>query len=1348
MKKSFKKIIAIFISVLMIMTSLPFTAMTAFAETAVSNSSNLTLRWFVDDLTSDESGHNRTNDANSGVSWGTVGDYTAATFKNGRAKYQTSSNLLNDGIASAIESSGSAGTTIAFMAKANTISAAPYFCIYNSAYSSDGSKKTLFSLAPNGATVYTNNEGTAHNKSNSDTNAAISAGDWHTFVIKFWSNSSEQKVMVIFVDGVRVYKESSAFYDNHTFDIPNTVKVGANRETDTYFDGSIRDFRIYNKDLDAPSVHQNLLDIAAESTVQEATKTGTLTKDAFGLIRGGDTTRINGEVFNIVNDQEPNNTSAGIIRYDISKLKGYTVTDAKLNAKVDSYNTESLATSFFYSTSAICALYTTGGSTKVNVTSGSGTTGRDSYLSTLGSSSSKKIGTIAAGNTSVNQFSLTNAINEALSNGSKYIYIIIVKDTAGGSGSSGGWSDTNVTASSQTISYSASLTNYTRDDVANIKKDITDVKVNKAPYSANVTSAVDNSYNTSNLATTDKLSSVLYTYGCGGSSGYSSMSNDHYCNAGIQFGNVTFLYDGVNDMAFPISFFTNRTSNVFGTNWNQKPHSLYCSTSNVLEHRTIWHGCTTSNDGMYVSTTASGINIVNDHVMSNPKSKDLSSSGTDRYSNTLYVKPSGLTFNNNLATIDSVSWTYYYADDNKSETNGYSGTITVNNDQQRIRVINYKNIHDAIVTAKTIYAKISADESSYCPNDIYKFYFAFNKLISLNPNDYFSSSTNNYQECANAITAASVYISDATTEPSKSNREYTHSYTDGEAKGTQQHTLHCNDCGEDITEACTWDEGEVTTPATCTADGVKTFTCTKCNGTATAVETAIGAHDWALKSSTAANCGVASTENYECNVCHTTMTEHATAASGTHTMAYTSNGNGTHNGLCSVCHEVSTQVTNEACTPAEAVEDDGYMVTNCELCGAELSRIEIIDYTAYNNIITQVTALVEADYTAESWAELETAKNADISVCTTQAQVDAIVSAIQTAKNNLVKAEVKYTVTVYKQVDSESPELVGEPTEVVAGTPYTATVDTDLSVVKWTVDANDKISKIGTVENSVTAIINGNTEFIVYLTSDEVVSNVSNVKVTYLGYSNNVTAVKYYPSVNDIVKTGEYAQSVPFYVFKAWNIKKIAENEYVYTATYEPANGEISANVISLDSSEVLVNEAPSTNAYYDSVVFIKGDRDKVVKMITSDGTVSYFKNVGYMHVPHSTTVKIDLVDASEVGPQTAITGKYTEKDATGATVAAFNANYYLPEGAEFVECGTVMTVRETIKNDLSRFVINGDTKVKATKSQSQSDVNEYTIAYHANFGEFTKAYGRSYLTYTMNGTETTIYSEVVELEL
>lgn len=250
-----KRLFAILLSIILVATVFPITA---FAGTEVNDSSNLKLRWFsTDNVTLDASGNGRTGNRQGTVNWEKKGEYYGATFSNSDVWYTTSSNLMSSGIASSVENGG-AGTTIAFMAYVNSsTSSSPFFCIFNNNYNASG-YKTLFSYAPNGGIVYTNSAGTAKYSSTS----SIATG-WHTIVIKFYSS----KCMEIYCDKTQLYGEQSDFYDNHTFDIPNSIKVGVNRENSAYYSGAIRDFRIYNKNLDVNTVTDNLVAIAQETSL-------------------------------------------------------------------------------------------------------------------------------------------------------------------------------------------------------------------------------------------------------------------------------------------------------------------------------------------------------------------------------------------------------------------------------------------------------------------------------------------------------------------------------------------------------------------------------------------------------------------------------------------------------------------------------------------------------------------------------------------------------------------------------------------------------------------------------------------------------------------------------------------------------------------------------------------------------------------------------------------------------------------------------------------------------------------------------------------------------------------------
>ena len=63
-------------------------------------------------------------------------------------------------------------------------------------------------------------------------------------------------------------------------------------------------------------------------------------------------------------------------------------------------------------------------------------------------------------------------------------------------------------------------------------------------------------------------------------------------------------------------------------------------------------------------------------------------------------------------------------------------------------------------------------------------------------------------------------------------RGYYNTYT-YERLNNEQHTIHCSACPYTDVNTHGWNSGEVTTEATCAAEGVKTYTCTQCGATKT-----------------------------------------------------------------------------------------------------------------------------------------------------------------------------------------------------------------------------------------------------------------------------------------------------------------------------------------------------------------------------------------------------------------------------------------------------------------------------------------------------------------------------------
>ncbi|MEA4965617.1 MAG: L,D-transpeptidase family protein [Oscillospiraceae bacterium] len=104
----------------------------------------------------------------------------------------------------------------------------------------------------------------------------------------------------------------------------------------------------------------------------------------------------------------------------------------------------------------------------------------------------------------------------------------------------------------------------------------------------------------------------------------------------------------------------------------------------------------------------------------------------------------------------------------------------------------------------------------------------------------------------------------------------------------------------------TWGGGVVTTPATCTADGVMTYTCSVCGETKTEAIPATG-HSWdSGVVTTAPTCVTPGVMTYTCNVCGETRTE-TIPATGQHNFV---------NGVCTICGAIDPNYQPPDTTPA------------------------------------------------------------------------------------------------------------------------------------------------------------------------------------------------------------------------------------------------------------------------------------------------------------------------------------------------------------------------------------------------------------------------------------------------
>ncbi len=175
-------------------------------------------------------------------------------------------------------------------------------------------------------------------------------------------------------------------------------------------------------------------------------------------------------------------------------------------------------------------------------------------------------------------------------------------------------------------------------------------------------------------------------------------------------------------------------------------------------------------------------------------------------------------------------------------------------------------------------------------------------------------------------------------------------YTAGSAyvEGKATHTFTCTSEGscnkKTKTEPCAFDHGVVTRAATCTTDGLKTFTCSECGGTTTVVLPATG-HSWSPWSHVD---GAEEAAAQHSRVCDNDAT-HVETAACTFTAKIVQEATVEQPELttytCTVCgYSYTVQTHTHDYQPGQVVAptctSGGYTVYTCTVCGDKVHRDE------------------------------------------------------------------------------------------------------------------------------------------------------------------------------------------------------------------------------------------------------------------------------------------------------------------------------------------------------------------------------------------------------------------------
>lgn len=1068
----------------------------------------------------------------------------------------------------------------------------------------------------------------------------------------------------------------------------------------------------------------------------------TLSNSGFTIVynnsNNNSNTRWENNQFNIVNDQKYDNTSVGILKYDISALKGKTIDSATLNFSVDSFYGDGNGLVFYYSNRLSNVTLNNGSTGDSELSYGAGTTANTGAASRYGFDVNNTLTTVSRGDTASKSVDIANAVKSVLNSGSTEFYVFIMQQTAGGDGgnqidgATAAWTDTKIKPANVTINYSTSVkTSYTFDEMVTALNSFT-------PYSPNAHGSFSNDTTYTNYS--DHYKGLVYAedvkdYSATGSVQLSSGgtgSNTNYAN--LYFPTSVALYTGSNEITVPIMISAATARSGFYDCYF-RPHAGVISGTGLSLVNSTWNG-KTEVDGGWDNCYANGnqtsnlpgldfmktINLTSYYlsttVATSPTNSNIDTGYGRRaqiFANKVKVSPS---FNDNakstVLTYNPTVTYYVTPKDNGINTGKY---ITFNS-TDAVTVVNYKPYLDKINTAKQDIRNMNNIGSAHYETESLKAYVdACVKLINIDPSDnskyaYSSAAPNAAQKLANDINSALTAYDNAkaglkfnyTFVSVENNSTVVAAKNEAEALANKPNNTPATEKKSADKDQHKWTEYSWPTTAT-------NYTFTEV-GTDKSENHNFGAETSAVE--TPATCGTKGTMKYTktCTDCgYESVRTEDIPATGAHDCVYTKKDASHHTVTCKNC-DYTTEETHDIV--------DG----KCTKCG-----YIALDLDTYNAAITEADGIIansDGKYTADSVtaykAAVDTAKAKTYS---TQKEIDAIVSEIQSAKTLLQKARVTITFVVQKE------DGIPTVTDIPADWGNPVHLDTQSNYVsKWTISVNDVTSKIDSNATAIDHVATENATITAYVSNDETEA-VKYSKVTFLGKNSAVVGIKYV-AVGTTVETNTLltAPAIPFYEEGQWDKAEINADgsDITVRATYVPK---------AVDENKCGIHFNGETKYYnYDSYVYLfnadKNEKYAMYADAAGNELITYFDGVDF-YAPRRDNLYIKKVTDTSAMTQGTIgfTGSY-KQDAT----SSFNVKFWLPEGATLIETGV----------DLVAKYPDGKVKSAHDRATKFSERNEYT--YTGKFGTSKKTIEfKPYLTYMQNGTKTTVYgtSQTVE---
>lgn len=713
-----------------------------------------------------------------------------------------------------------------------------------------------------------------------------------------------------------------------------------------------------------------------ESESNAIVKSGTLNPLKRTLITGSGS-RLSSSNWNIVNDQEAGNTSAGVVKYSITDLKNTNATSASLSFQITTAPLGDYQGLTFYwttDTSKVEGLLNDGeqqGKITGSGSYGSGVNANQKVANTLGFSvDNNKLVSLAKSSNTANTYNLDipkATLQKIIDTNSDVVYIVCMQSQAGGSGSNGGWTDTIVDPTTIKLTYNCEIPDKSKEEVLAA---FNAVPSNPTVKSSTLTESEDGSVKKTSLYSTDKMSNVLYMYGSGGSAKFEGYGDSNWHKGGAQYGDMTFLDDGVTDMGAPISCYIQSTTS-WGNSKDVRPRTA--TTEAPFFYKAEWHSGHKDDSAGYFTTSGNTMNYgQNSNNFAEPSSQAVFKSGnTWRYSNTMYVDRTKITYGDNYRYTNTSQKHHHYNNCN-GQDNDRSFTVSSN-----IRVINYAPLANIIRGIKnntlTEYKNISEshEHNYYTGSSTVQYLNALKEICNFDPNSYFGKSTNNYDACCKEIKRLVDQYNNAVGDLKLNTYTVTFKYQNGKEltkKVKRFGTVTCpNDDSPAVTSKFNADQHSITRYYWGPADKsiVKDMVYNELN------EVSYYDHEWVAGTRVEPTCTVDGSQAYECSVCGQTKTETLTktghewnlsagVANYATDATYDSAATYTHK---VTCNNDSSHKDDVVCSfPAEWTVDGDIERKTCSVCGGTITQPHIVGHTitfkdADGNDIDIVTTL-------------------------------------------------------------------------------------------------------------------------------------------------------------------------------------------------------------------------------------------------------------------------------------------------------------------------------------------------------------------------------------------------------